>query len=118
MGFGRPCGAMETAALVGARIEELARLAGLEQAGVVVSSTTPVLPGVHRVDVAAAAVVGAVTAAVAEVAHERTGRRPAAAVSGRAAQLSFRSERYLRIDGASPPDPWAALSGDHRSADG
>ena len=93
--------------------------AGLERPILLVQQPAAVLPTTFRVDVAAAAAVGALTAAVAQLAGRRQATRPkTATVNGRAAQISFRSERYLQIDGVAPADPWVALSGDYRSLDG
>ena len=102
-----------------AETAELLRIAGLASAPTVtVNHPDAVLPSVFRVDTASAAAVAAVTAAVALVIGARGGSAPSVAVDGRAAQISFRSERYLTVDGEAPEDPWAALSGDYRSADG
>jgi crotonobetainyl-CoA:carnitine CoA-transferase CaiB-like acyl-CoA transferase len=36
----------------------------------------------------------------------------------RHAAIEFRSERYLRVDGAPPPDPWDKIAGAYRTSDG
>ncbi|MEZ5264134.1 MAG: hypothetical protein R2755_20695 [Acidimicrobiales bacterium] len=92
--------------------------AGVAPFGIDVQHAGLVLPSVFRVDVAATAAVAALTVAVARVAEARRRPLPGVSVDGRAAQLSFRSERYLTVDGALPGEPWAALSGDYRAAAG
>ncbi|MFN0027860.1 MAG: CoA transferase [Acidimicrobiales bacterium] len=110
--------------VVGAAASLLAAV-GLEPTALEVQAPAQVLPSVFRVDVAAGAAVAALSAAVAQLARHRTDGAPgpapapgAVTVNGRAAQIAFRSERYLRVDGQPPADPWAALSGDYRTADG
>jgi crotonobetainyl-CoA:carnitine CoA-transferase CaiB-like acyl-CoA transferase len=106
---------------IGSVAADLLRLAGVPAPPgpvPVVERPEPYLPTVFRIDLAAGGSVGALTAAVATVAEQRSGRRPAVAVDGRAAQVSFRSERYLRLDGQAASDGWAALSGDYRCVDG
>jgi crotonobetainyl-CoA:carnitine CoA-transferase CaiB-like acyl-CoA transferase len=76
-----------------------------------------VLPSPYRVDVAATASVAAATLAAGRLWHLRGGPPAHAHVDVRHASLAFRSERYLRVDGAAPP-MWADLSGDYRAADG
>jgi hypothetical protein len=77
----------------------------------------PVLASPYRVDVAAAASVAAATVAIGRLSAARGGPAGAATVDIRHASLAFRSERYLRVDGAAPPI-WDALSGDYRAVDG
>ncbi|GII61765.1 CoA transferase [Sphaerisporangium krabiense] len=132
---------MRTAADV---VEELAAETGLHLPAVQVTGDDPVLPSAFRIGTAAAASIGAVTAAVALVVEERAGQaaRTAAVheggidmaatagaaveVSGpvgpvvvgmREAAVAFRDERYLLVDGEATP-MWAPLSGDYRAADG
>jgi crotonobetainyl-CoA:carnitine CoA-transferase CaiB-like acyl-CoA transferase len=78
----------------------------------------PVLPGRFMVGTAALATIGAAGLAAAELWRLRTGRRQRVAVDVRAAAAIFRGERYLRIDGAKPPEPWGKLSGYYRAGDG
>jgi len=96
----------------------LCALAGVGVVAPLVQRPEPVLAGVFRVDVAAGAAVGAVTAAMAALERARSGRRPVAEVDGRWAQIAFRSERYLRRDGRVVGELWAPLSGDYATADG
>ncbi|GAA1797635.1 carnitine dehydratase [Planosporangium flavigriseum] len=76
-----------------------------------------VLASPYRVDAAATAAVAATTLAAGRLWQARGGPQPRVRVDVRHAALAFRTERYLRIDGAAPA-VWADLSGDYRSADG
>jgi hypothetical protein len=76
-----------------------------------------VLPGVFRVGTAAGAAVGAATLAAGCLWHDRGGPHPEAATTLVEAAVAFRSERYLRVEGAPAHDVWAPLSGDYRTAD-
>ncbi len=75
------------------------------------------LPSVFRVDLLAAAAVGATTLAAAALRQERGHAVHRMEVDVRHAQVAFRSERYLRVDGGPPPPGWAPLSGYYRTAD-
>jgi crotonobetainyl-CoA:carnitine CoA-transferase CaiB-like acyl-CoA transferase len=77
----------------------------------------PVLPSIYRVGTAAATAVGAATLGISRLWHERGGPPPGATVDMRHAAVAFRSERYLRINGAEPTI-WADVSGDYPTADG
>ena len=46
----------------------------------------------------------------------RGGGEQTVSVDARAAAATFRSERYLRVDGEKPPDPWSPVSGYYRTA--
>jgi crotonobetainyl-CoA:carnitine CoA-transferase CaiB-like acyl-CoA transferase len=114
------------AAATGAPVEPAAALAGLWRlAGgapaaleqVTLEGADPVLPGRFRVGTAAAATVAASALAAAELWRLRGGRPQGIGVSLRAAAAAFRSERYLRIAGAAPPDPWSAVSGYYQGGD-
>jgi len=78
------------------------------------------LPSVHRVGAAAVATVATATLAVAVFGAERTGGPgavpPPVRVGHREAEVAFRSERYLRLDGRTTRF-WEPLSGDYRTAD-
>lgn len=78
----------------------------------------PVLPSIFRVGVAAAATTAASGLAAAELWRLSRGREQAVTVDVRAAAISFRSERYLRVDDAEPPSSWDPLSGYYRTGDG
>ena len=94
-------GAMDPHATVAA----LWRAAGLpaEALGhLELSGRDPVLPSSFRVGQAAQATIAATALAAAEVWARRGGRRQKVAVDLRHAAVEFRSERYLRLDGAPP----------------
>ncbi len=78
----------------------------------------PVLPSSFAVADLAQASIAAATLAVAELWTRRTGHRPPVDVDRAHACAAFRSERYLTVDGRSPPDPWDALAGLYRTACG
>jgi crotonobetainyl-CoA:carnitine CoA-transferase CaiB-like acyl-CoA transferase len=71
----------------------------------------PVLPTRYRIGAAGAASLAALGLAVEELWTLRGGGRQDLAIDARAAAISLRSARYLRIDGAPPPSPWDPLSG-------
>jgi crotonobetainyl-CoA:carnitine CoA-transferase CaiB-like acyl-CoA transferase len=75
------------------------------------------LPSVFRVGAAATASTAAATAAVRQLWRLR-GNNGAVEINARHASVAFRSERHLTIDGATPPSPWAPLSGYYKTADG
>lgn len=77
-----------------------------------------VLPGPYRVAHAAARCVQGVTEAAAELLRDRGTEPGPVSVDLRHAAAAFRSERHVLVDGVSPGDTWAPLSGDYRAADG
>ena len=77
----------------------------------------PILPGRFKVATAALASIGAAALAATELWRLRTGRAQTVSVDARAAAASYRSERYLRVDEAQPPDPWGKVSGYYRTGD-
>ncbi|WP_062439302.1 CoA transferase [Herbidospora daliensis] len=94
-------------------IHDLGRLVGVDLGHVAVTGREPVMPSPFRIGTAAAASIGAATAAVALL----KGRRGQAEVDMRHAAVAFRSERHFRIHG-EPIPLWAPLSGDYASEDG
>ncbi|KAJ3300545.1 hypothetical protein HK104_010487 [Borealophlyctis nickersoniae] len=85
--------------------------------------TDPVLPSSFALGGAAVGCVGTVSLSAACFLGERTGRNtPDRAILASAditeAAISFRSERYLRINGSAPGALWAPLSGDFPTSDG
>lgn len=101
-------------------IKQLGEDAGVVLPKVRVTGDDPVLPSVFPVGTAAAASVGAVTAAAAAY-WARRGGAPAAdpdvSVDVRHAAVAFQSERHFRID-RKRAVLWAPLSGDYRTSDG
>ncbi|EWC61688.1 CAIB/BAIF family protein [Actinokineospora spheciospongiae] len=77
-----------------------------------------VVAGPFRVAHAAAWCVRRVTGAAAELLRERGTDPGPVSVDLLHAVESFRSERHLLVDGASPGPVWAPLSGDYGAADG
>ena len=74
----------------------------------------PVLPVPYRVAAAAAAALGARGLAVADL----LGKPQRVSVNARAAAISLRSTRYLRVNGKPPPPVWDPLSGFYPVRDG
>src|SRR5947209_12042357 len=77
----------------------------------------PVLPSDFKLATVAAASIAAAGLAAAELWRLRSGRRQHVAVDARAAAAAFRSERYLRVDGRTPPGAWHPVSGFYRAGD-
>ncbi len=90
---------------------------GGDATGLTITGDDPVLPSIYRVGTAAAASVGAATLGMSRLWQERGGPPPGATVHTRHAAVAFRSERYLRVNGAEPA-MWADLSGDYPAAGG
>jgi len=84
-----------------------------------VTGSDPVLPSPFAVGTAATVSVAATCLAAARLWRVRGGpaEDPGVRVSARASSMAFRSERYLRIDGAPPP-VWDQLTGDYHARDG
>jgi len=78
----------------------------------------PVLPSSFAVGTAAQASIAASALAAALLWADRTGRQQAVAVDMRHAAVEFRSERYLRIDGAPAGEQWDAIAGLYQVAGG
>ncbi|GGY23370.1 CoA transferase [Paludibacterium paludis] len=76
------------------------------------------LPSSFAVGCAAQASIAASALAAAHLWQLRGGAWQTVSVDRRAAEAEFRSERYLRVDGSAPPDPWDALAGLYRCGDG
>src|SRR5687768_1484577 len=71
----------------------------------------PVLPVRYRIGTAGAAALAALGLAVEALWELRGGARQRVDVDLRAATVSLRSARYLRVNGKPPPQPWDPLSG-------
>lgn len=78
----------------------------------------PVVRTPYRVGAAGAAALAAVGIVAADLWRIRTGRAQRIAVDLRAAALSLRSSRYLRLDGKPLDSPWDPLSGIYPTRDG
>ena len=81
------------------------------------SGDDPVLRTPYRVGTAGAAALAALGCAVADLHALRGGERQTVRVSLRAAAVSLRSARYLRVNGEAPP-VWDPLSGFYPVRDG
>jgi crotonobetainyl-CoA:carnitine CoA-transferase CaiB-like acyl-CoA transferase len=85
---------------------------------VTLTGADPGLPSVYRVGTLASATIAATGLAAAEYHRLRTGRRQPVTVQMRRALASFRSERYLRIDGGPPPGLRDPVTGFYATRDG
>ncbi|ASV98306.1 CoA transferase [Paraburkholderia aromaticivorans] len=85
---------------------------------VTLNGAEPGLPSVYRVGSLASASIAATGLAAAEYHRMRTGRRQHVTVEMRRALASFRSERYLRIDGGPPPALRDPVTGFYETRDG
>jgi crotonobetainyl-CoA:carnitine CoA-transferase CaiB-like acyl-CoA transferase len=79
-----------------------------------IAGDDPVLPIGYRIGAAASAALGALGLAVADL----CGKRQRVKVNARAAAISLRSARYLRVNGKPAPSPWDPLSGFYPVRDG
>ena len=102
-----------------AALREILAAAGIEaQEMPKIDGADPVFPTRYRVGTAGAASLAALGVAVSQLGELRGLRPQHVAVDLRAAALSLRSSRYLRIDGNPPPPPWDPLSGYYPVRDG
>jgi crotonobetainyl-CoA:carnitine CoA-transferase CaiB-like acyl-CoA transferase len=85
---------------------------------VTLTGAEPVLPSSFAVGTAAQASIAASALAAAELWRLRGGRRQLVTVDMRHAAIEFRSERYFRVDGKEPADPWDKIAGTYRCSDG
>jgi crotonobetainyl-CoA:carnitine CoA-transferase CaiB-like acyl-CoA transferase len=76
------------------------------------------LPSSFAIGTAAQASIAAAALAAREIGRLRGGPAQGVHVDMRHAAIEFRSERYLRVNGAAPPDPWDRVAGAYRCADG
>jgi len=95
-------------------LDEILRSVGAEPMPVEIVGGDPVLPVRYRIATAAAAALAALGIAVTRL----SGKSQRIRVSARAAAISLRSARYLRIDGKPLPSPWDPLSGFYPVRDG
>ncbi len=82
------------------------------------TGSEPALPSSYRVGAAAQVSIAAATLAAAELWRLRTGHRQGVSVDMRHAAAEFRSERYLRVAGKSPAEPWDPIARTYRCGDG
>ena len=96
-------------------LRELLQIARIEDpapAEVAFSGADPVFPTRYRVGTAGAAALGAVGVAAADLWRLRSGSaRQRIEVDVRATTAALRSSRYLRVNGAPPPEIWDPMSG-------
>ena len=78
----------------------------------------PVLPSSFRVGTAAQTSIAAVALAVREIDRLRTGREQSVSVDMRHAAVECRSERYLKVVGATPGELWDDIAGAYECGDG
>jgi crotonobetainyl-CoA:carnitine CoA-transferase CaiB-like acyl-CoA transferase len=97
-----------------AALHEILAGAGLDPLPVEFIGDDPVLPIRYRVAAAASAALGALGVAVTRLFNEEQTVR----VNARAAAVSLRSARYLRVNGKPPPAPWDPMSGFYPVRDG
>ncbi len=85
---------------------------------VTVTGSEPQLPSGFRVGTLAATSIAAVAAAANEVWRLRGGEHQTVSVDMAHAVREFRSERYLRVNGAAAPELWDPIAGAYRCGDG
>lgn len=78
----------------------------------------PALPSSFAVGTLAQSTIAAAALAAAQVDTLRSGRQQTVSVDMHHAALEFRSERYFRVDGQLPPEPWDKIAGLYRCGDG
>lgn len=104
-----------------AALRQLTRSAGLpdpDPSRFTFTGSDPVLRTPYRVGTAGSATLAAVAVAVADLWKLRTGRELSASVDVRAAGAAMRAMKYLRVDGAVPPDVMDPFIGYYRAANG
>ncbi len=82
-----------------------------------VVGTDPVLPSSYPIGAMAAAAVGVAAIAAAQVWQVRTGQQQAVRIDVDQVMTAFRSEQFLRVDGARPGEVWNAFSGFYPTGD-
>ena len=102
-----------------AALREILAAAGLDAPEAPqITGADPVLPTHYRVGTAGAASLAALGVGISQLGELRGLRAQKVAVDLRAATLSLRSSRYMRIDGNPPPPVWDPLSGYYPVRDG
>jgi crotonobetainyl-CoA:carnitine CoA-transferase CaiB-like acyl-CoA transferase len=98
-----------------AALREILGAAELDPAEAVqIAGEDPVLPVRYRIAAAASASLGALGVAIRDLSDKHQHIR----VNARAAAISLRSARYLRVNGQPPPPTWDPLSGFYPVRDG
>ncbi|CAN5770654.1 CoA transferase [soil metagenome] len=82
------------------------------------SGSAEQLPSVFAVGNVASASIAAQALAAASISYQRSGTRQQVGIDRRHALAMFRSERYLRIGGQPPADPWSPIAGYYQAGDG
>jgi crotonobetainyl-CoA:carnitine CoA-transferase CaiB-like acyl-CoA transferase len=77
----------------------------------------PILPSSFAVGTAAQSSIAASALAAAAIGLLRGGPRQRVSVDMRHAAVEFRSERYLKVNGKPPGDPWDRIAGTYRCGD-
>jgi crotonobetainyl-CoA:carnitine CoA-transferase CaiB-like acyl-CoA transferase len=84
---------------------------------VTLTGEEPQLPSSFRVAAAAQTSIAATGLAAAQIWQLRSGSAQTVAVDMRHAVVECRSERYLRVDGKSPPPTWDIIAGVYKIRD-
>ncbi|SRR5579871_2670127 len=84
---------------------------------VTLTGEEPKLPSSFRMGAAAQVPIAAAGLAAAEIWKQRSGEAQTVSVDMTHAAVECRSERYLRIDGKSPPPTWDPTAGIYRTGD-
>src|SRR5256885_16965985 len=84
---------------------------------VTLTGEEPQLPSSFRIAAAAQASIAAAGLAAAQIWKLRSGQSQDVTVDMRHAVVECRSERYLRVDGKSPPPAWDAIAGIYSTRD-
>ncbi len=82
------------------------------------TGTDPVLPSSFAVGAAVQASIAASALAASVFWSWRTGEEQRVAVDMRHAAAEARSERYIRLEGQEPAEPWDRIAGTYRCGDG
>ena len=104
-----------------ASLKELVQMAGLpaESADTVqITGADPVFPTNYKILAPGAAVIAATGLAAADLWSLKTGKRQNVRVDGRAAAAAMRSSKYLKINGARPPEDPEKITGFYQLKDG
>jgi len=82
------------------------------------TGTEPLLPSSFAIGILAQTTIAAAALAAAELWRLRSGRRQRVSIAMRDAEIEFRSERYLCVDGKLCPEYMDPIHGIHRCRDG